>query len=287
MMNRSRCLVWVVAVVFSLLAFEATALGKTRVFRGRVIDFDTKQPLEGAVVVAYWLEAASAPLGEVTRLKEVKECVTDSNGEWSFVGEEGHPHNPYWYLFPLVGFLELYYTRNPNFIIFKPGYETYTPGNPCTFLAYPYVNKKRLLEGIVIEVRENEIAHALKYGKDHTENRLVNSSGEPFFPAESPESKLRLLDIPFDYSEDVRRELVKNNGFYYFRSYTIAGIKKLFTSEQRKKNLSTIAPIYPSDKINMDSFLKKQIQFLKRLDEERKQLGLEGYGYYERVKDEK
>lgn len=127
-MNRSRCLVWVVAVVFSLLAFEATALGKTRVFRGRVIDFDTKQPLEGAVVVAYWLEAASAPLGEVTRLKEVKECVTDSNGEWSLVGEEGHPHNPYWYLFPLVGLLELYYTRNPNFIIFKPGYCSWPQG---------------------------------------------------------------------------------------------------------------------------------------------------------------
>jgi hypothetical protein len=39
------------------------ALAKDRVYGGRVIDFETKEPIEGAVVVAYWYERMAAPAG--------------------------------------------------------------------------------------------------------------------------------------------------------------------------------------------------------------------------------
>lgn len=109
---------WFTAVPVSISAKDIT-------FRGRVIDYDTKQPIEGAVVVASWLEARPTISGESTRLKDVKETLTDRNGEWSITGEEGQPHTeqPYYDFFTGT-----YHTRPPSFIIFKPGYCSWPQG---------------------------------------------------------------------------------------------------------------------------------------------------------------
>jgi len=97
-----------------------------KTFRGKVIDSDTKEPIEGAVIVVYWYEARSTPfLGESTRLKEVKECLTDKNGEWKIVGEEGRGLNPDPSSSVDTG---SYYTRKPEFIIFMPGYCSWPKG---------------------------------------------------------------------------------------------------------------------------------------------------------------
>jgi len=94
-----------------------------RTFRGKVIDADTKEPIEGAVVVVYWYKARATPAGESTTLKDVKECLTDKNGGWSITGPKGREDWPIPYLALLIS-----YVRTPGFIVFKPGYCSWPQG---------------------------------------------------------------------------------------------------------------------------------------------------------------
>ena len=76
----------VVILVFLIPAFHC-AHAKT--FKGRVIDADTKEPIEGAVVVAVWGTETTTPTATHSNLKDLKECLTDKNGEWSLTGPKG------------------------------------------------------------------------------------------------------------------------------------------------------------------------------------------------------
>ena len=56
-------------------------------YRGKVIDAETKEPIEGAVVVVVWVNEvlkfySGWPKAE-TRFAETKEALTDKNGEFS------------------------------------------------------------------------------------------------------------------------------------------------------------------------------------------------------------
>jgi hypothetical protein len=100
--------------------------GCATTYRGKVIDADTREPIEGAVVVAYWLEARATVAGESTRLEEVKEALTDKEGKWSISGPRGQEGcNPVLLLTFLTG---AHYTREPGFIVFKPGFCSFPGG---------------------------------------------------------------------------------------------------------------------------------------------------------------
>jgi len=107
------------------------AFAKDKTFCGKTIDADTKEPIEGAVVVAIWYEARATVAGSDTRLKNVKEALTDKSGEWSIVGPEGRNYD----LLPGLSFLTgIYFTKEPEFIIFKPSYCSWPAGfgiNAC------------------------------------------------------------------------------------------------------------------------------------------------------------
>jgi len=109
--------------LFCLFLSVSCALAGDRIYGGRVLDYETKAPIEGAVVVAYWVERMAHPAGRDTRLKEVKEILTDRDGKWSITGPEeeiGDPH---------VSFLtSTYYIQHPRFIVFKPGYCSWPNG---------------------------------------------------------------------------------------------------------------------------------------------------------------
>jgi len=125
-MSKSFALWLLIIGVFScFIAMPVSLSAKEITFRGRVIDYDTREPIEGAVVVASWLEARPTISGESTRLKDVKETLTDKNGEWSISGEEGQPHTEHPYYDFFTG---TYHTRPPSFIIFKPGYCSWPEG---------------------------------------------------------------------------------------------------------------------------------------------------------------
>lgn len=80
-------------------------------WNGKIIDVETKDPLEGAVVLAIWQRVYRTPAGDNSHFYEAKETVTDKEGKFEIPSYT--PIN----LLPLLS-----YMRGPEFTIFKPGY---------------------------------------------------------------------------------------------------------------------------------------------------------------------
>lgn len=119
MKNKFLVFLPVIFMFFVTSAYSAT-------FTGKVIDVDTKEPIEGAVVVASWTEEKATVTGGTSGLKDVKETLTDKNGEWVLSGPIGREEGNITAIFSyLTG---TYYTRPPVFIVFKPGYCSYPAG---------------------------------------------------------------------------------------------------------------------------------------------------------------
>lgn len=103
----------------SLFLFSQTACGGDRMYSGQVIDADTGQAIEGAVVVAIWDGERATIAGPSNRHKDVKEALTDKDGRWSILGPEGDEGK----IIPtLLHYVMIPMTRRPYFKIFKPGY---------------------------------------------------------------------------------------------------------------------------------------------------------------------
>lgn len=107
-----------------LILMNGSLYAKT--FKGRVIDADTKEPIEGAVVVAIWLKERATIAGPSSEFKDVKEALTDKNGEWVIKGPRGRWGGDITAIFTFV--TGIYYTKPPEFIIFKPGYCSFPAG---------------------------------------------------------------------------------------------------------------------------------------------------------------
>jgi hypothetical protein len=84
-------------------------------FRGRMIDAETKQPIEGVVVVAIYQTAPilTGPAGGSSSVIHVKEALTDKNGEFRIPRYTT-------LIQPNSGEADM------DFIIYKPGYASYT-----------------------------------------------------------------------------------------------------------------------------------------------------------------
>ena len=147
MKKRSKyILAGVVVLVFLIMVIH---FANTKTFRGRVIDADTKEPIEGAVVVAAWYKARDTIAGESTSLKDVKECLTDKSGKWLIRGSKGRNDWPIPYLSLFIPYL-----REPEFIIFKPGYCSWPNGfdiDSCRGRIKPG-GTGEIMEGTVIEL---------------------------------------------------------------------------------------------------------------------------------------
>lgn len=80
--------------------------------KARVVDADTRQPLEGVIVTANWELfggfEGNTPVGQM----KVMETITDSNGRFSFPAWGPEPRKR--------GYL---WNRDPQILLFKPGYE--------------------------------------------------------------------------------------------------------------------------------------------------------------------
>lgn len=85
-------------------------------FRGRIIDAETKEPIEGVVVVVVYKDhtIVGGPGGGGTSVIKAKETLTDKKGEFYF---------PAYTTLMGPNFKESYV----NFIIFKPGSSDYSP----------------------------------------------------------------------------------------------------------------------------------------------------------------
>jgi hypothetical protein len=115
------------AMAFIVLMLVMSASSFSYTYKGRVVDAETKEPIEGAVVVAHWNKEKGYFIETVQYLKDVKETLTDKNGEWKIKGPKGHVSgDPLYVIVSHIPFV--YYTLKPNFIVFKPGYCSWPRG---------------------------------------------------------------------------------------------------------------------------------------------------------------
>jgi len=102
-------------LIFLLICISACE----KTYSGKVIDADTKEPIEGAVVVVSWLKARATLAGDDTSFYDVKETLTDKEGRWTIKGHEDNCNKIIPGALHLIGISCI---REPYFIVFKPGY---------------------------------------------------------------------------------------------------------------------------------------------------------------------
>jgi hypothetical protein len=79
-------------------------------YHGRVVDAESKQPLEGAVVTVIWMKAQLLAMEGVDDFHQARETLTDAEGRFTIDAK------PRWTVRSV---------RQPKIIIFKPGYGRY------------------------------------------------------------------------------------------------------------------------------------------------------------------
>ena len=134
----------------AIMAFVISACSVT--FHGRVIDADTRAPIEGAGGVVSWSEERATIAGPTGRLKDVKETLTDKNGEWVIKGPKGRIGGDALAMFTY--FTGMYFTKPPWFIVFKPGYCSYPIGftvDSCSGKIKPG-NQDKVRDGETVEL---------------------------------------------------------------------------------------------------------------------------------------
>ncbi len=83
-------------------------------YHGTVKDANTQEPIEGAIIVAKWIQTQPLGIaGGISKWAKVKETLTDRDGRWSIRG----PRGAWGRLLIVASYLE-----RPEFIVWKPGY---------------------------------------------------------------------------------------------------------------------------------------------------------------------
>jgi len=177
-----------ISICFSVPCFAGWLIFHKPEYGGRIIDAETKGPIEGVVIVAmYYVHAIiGGPGGPDRRLIFIKETLTDANGE-----------------FVIPAYTTLTspnaYDLDPDFIIYKPGYASYPefrkqiyPFQYCG-PSYTFLKGK---EGKGNEIKKDSEAVTITFGVAELprlktkEERLKATNS---FPYEDVENKLPLL----------------------------------------------------------------------------------------------
>jgi hypothetical protein len=101
----------------SLLNFGSPTGATAQIYRGKVVDAETGQPLEGAVFVIVWSKHTAISIDGGTIFHSAKEGLTDAKGEFAVDGSPGIDWNPFTYVL-----------GNPNIVIYMPGYGPFPVG---------------------------------------------------------------------------------------------------------------------------------------------------------------
>lgn len=105
-------IVLAIVIIFttSALASSGWLVYHEHDFRGRVIDAETKEPIEGAVVVAIYRIREYSFVQSDGAVADVKEVLTDKNGEFYI------PSHTFFSIYPVAK------GETTLFIVYKPGY---------------------------------------------------------------------------------------------------------------------------------------------------------------------
>lgn len=130
-------------------------------YKGKVIDLETGEPIEGAVVAGVWVLEFN-----FTPFCDAKETVTDKNGEFIL------PKASCFTLWPLAEMTRL------DIIVFKPGFLAYPP------LGATFEERKARMPGLTGDEFKNKNQYnIIKLGKPKTkeERQLTyDDAGGPF-----------------------------------------------------------------------------------------------------------
>jgi len=101
----------VIIIAFLVLTASTACAKSDGPYRGKVVELETGNPIEGAVVAARW---TIEPFVHTERICDAKETITDKNGEFELPKGSCTSH-------PLA---QMY---KPSVVVFKPGYLGYPP----------------------------------------------------------------------------------------------------------------------------------------------------------------
>lgn len=141
-------------------------------YKGKVIDADTREPIEGVVVLGVWSREYPTAAGAVHKFYDARETVTDKNGEFEIPGV-----GLVLWLWPLPGIIPM------DVLIFKAGY---TPLD----VPWSWVKKS-------VKFEDNKAIIRLK--KLTMEQR--RQKGLPTRPSSVPVEKMKLLTNEIDREE--------------------------------------------------------------------------------------
>lgn len=100
---------WITVLCFHLILLSSCYAARIDgPYRGRVIDADTREPIEGVVVLGTWDRETPTVAGAVHKYYDATETVTDKNGEFEIKG---------------LGVLVMSNIIPMDVFIFKAGYE--------------------------------------------------------------------------------------------------------------------------------------------------------------------
>lgn len=149
-------------------------------YRGKVIDLETGEPIEGAVIAGVWkLNLLYVRLSDpLPRFCDAKETLTDKNGEFIL------PKASCFTLWPIAGldFAEV--------VVFKPGYLAYPPLGPS------FEDRKARMPGFTgYEFRDEKEYNVIKLGRPKTtmERRLTYDRAGSLFGFNETFKKLPIL----------------------------------------------------------------------------------------------
>ena len=194
--------------------------------RGKVIDADTLEPIEGAIVYAVWRTCRPGIGSRSCGTGPAKEVLTDADGEWEISGptwkDPGYIRSIIGYLVPWIEF--------PLIGYYKAGYypyrSRYVSGD---FSAFAYVDEARDIEGIVLTRMgdtEEQVNQYMEQWKKDRRDTLV--------PVKDPERKLRELDFDFMYPENAKRVYIPDDLIRY-EQYEVIGLKRAVTAEEKRE----------------------------------------------------
>jgi hypothetical protein len=140
----------VLLMLCAVLAMHVSLVGAEAAgpWQAQLVDAETKQPLAGVVVLAWWTRSVRSLGGPSEDYRDSQEVLTDKDGRFTIAPRW------FWSLNPLVFF------RGPFVAMFKPGYGDFRwPGYEGSD-AWPEEKRKSLqtaaqlleLEGIVLEM---------------------------------------------------------------------------------------------------------------------------------------
>jgi hypothetical protein len=157
---------WLCVMVCIYLSGCASNLRIDGPYEGKVIDAETKQPIEGAVVHGSWSKLHATVGGAVGEYYDSYEMLTDRNGEFKIPGK---------------GLLILSRIDGMTLTIFKAGYKQWTPNSWRGLKKGKWPNDELVWQG------DKGIFRLQKMTMDERRNKSIE------MPLSEPSHKLKLF----------------------------------------------------------------------------------------------